>query len=379
MRLGKLLQCYEKLRGLVDSLMSSKKRGELVRQLPGKSQDEEVLKRMQAAILQMQGEYEKLNSVTGSLLDDSRQQRKDIEGLFQSLERLEKEKADKEDLELGMDEKADKDALESKVSRAQFEASLELLKERNQEVLSRLTGQEQGLHEVQQQLREEMASKLDRLELGLFQQQLDEHWKSSLKQLKERAPPMEADDAAGIRKQLLADFQCLSCDKQLNMRVPGSPIPPIQPLPPLVPHITGQPHPVLKTEHTHRERMAACRYPALPRQSGGQHTLTHPLQRSLHLQLLQPSAPQTLQPSTLLPSKHDKIELLGQDSRRTDPCSSAPGTTGPLEQRSASSHSHLLQVHRPHPPLQPRRMDAATRRPGRTGGHWQNPPQQARK
>ncbi|XP_061232126.1 uncharacterized protein LOC133224586 [Neopsephotus bourkii] len=38
MRLGKLLQCYEKLRGLVDSLMSSKKRGELVRQLPGKSQ-----------------------------------------------------------------------------------------------------------------------------------------------------------------------------------------------------------------------------------------------------------------------------------------------------------------------------------------------------
>lgn len=168
-RLGKLLQRYEKLQGLVDSLMSSKKRGKVVRELPGKSQvgrwqhgglwegcartmpgclcfgvmwwssllpptlsckvcsiegdsshaanvllalrayghwpskpglspwgsqptlrgttllfsspeqDQEALKRVQAAILQMQGEYEKLNSVTGRLLDDSRQQQKDIE------------------------------------------------------------------------------------------------------------------------------------------------------------------------------------------------------------------------------------------------------------------------------------------------------------
>ncbi|XP_057288296.1 glutamine-rich protein 2-like [Pezoporus wallicus] len=247
------------------------------------------------------------------------------------MERLEKEKADKEDLELGMDEKAEKGALESKVSRSQFEASLELLNRRNQEVLSRVTGQEHGLHEVQQQLREEMATKLDRLELGPFQQRLEEQWKSSLEQLKKMAPLTEADDAAGIRKQLLAHFQCLSCDRQLSMRVPGSPIPPIPPLPPLVPRIAGQSHPVLKTEQTHRERMAACRYPTLPRQCGGQHPLTHPLQRSLHLQLLQPSAPQALQPSTLLPSKLDTIEQLGQESRRPDPCPSAPGITGPLE------------------------------------------------
>lgn len=42
-------------------------------------QDQEVLKRVQDAILQVQGEHEKLSSVTGSLLDDSRQQQKDIE------------------------------------------------------------------------------------------------------------------------------------------------------------------------------------------------------------------------------------------------------------------------------------------------------------
>ena len=41
---------------------------------------------------------------------------------------------------------------------------------------------------------------LDRLELGPFRQQLEEHWKSILEQLKEKAPPTEADDAAGIKK-----------------------------------------------------------------------------------------------------------------------------------------------------------------------------------
>lgn len=41
---------------------------------------------------------------------------------------------------------------------------------------------------------------LDRLELGPFQQQLEEHWKTILEQLKEKMPQMEADDAAGIKK-----------------------------------------------------------------------------------------------------------------------------------------------------------------------------------
>lgn len=94
------------------------------------------------------------------------------------------------------------------------------------------------------------------------------------------------------------------------------------------------------------------------------------------------SAPCFSQP-VLSPPQHDKIELLGQGSRRAGPCPSAPGTTGPLELRSASSQSHLLQVHLPHPPLQARRTDAATRQPGRTGARRLNPyapaPQLARK
>ncbi|NXU27691.1 QRIC2 protein, partial [Thalassarche chlororhynchos] len=80
-QVGQLLQRYEKLQELVDSFMS--------RQTPplhgtaflssSLKQDEELLKRIQATIMQVQGDYEKLSSVTGNLLDDRHQKQKDIE------------------------------------------------------------------------------------------------------------------------------------------------------------------------------------------------------------------------------------------------------------------------------------------------------------
>ncbi|KFP15059.1 Glutamine-rich protein 2, partial [Egretta garzetta] len=80
MQVGQLLQRYEKLQELVDSFMSRQAVGKVVRQLPGRSQqDEELLKRIQATVVQVQGDYEKLSSVTGNLLDDRHQKQKDIE------------------------------------------------------------------------------------------------------------------------------------------------------------------------------------------------------------------------------------------------------------------------------------------------------------
>ncbi|XP_059684366.1 glutamine-rich protein 2 [Gavia stellata] len=404
-QVGQLLQRYEKLQELVDSFMSQQVVGKVVRQLPARSQqDEELLKRIQATIVQVQGDYEKLSSVTGNLLDDRHQKQKDIE----SLERLEKEKADKEDLVLGIDVKADKTALAGKVSRAQFDASMERLNEMIQEMLSRVTGQEQGWHQVRRQLSEEMDSKLDRLELGPFRQQLEEHWKSIVEQLKEKAPPTEADDAAGIKKQLLAHFHCVSCDRPLGMLVPGPHIVAIPSMPPLPLRLAGRPHTFLELEqrqqHGHRERAAECGYPSVPRRCGGRHTLAHPLQRCPRLQPLPPGTPRLLQPPTLLPIKHDEMELLGQDGHiyrgrrdgqlpvlvgkegfprakpklsprqwdaRDTSCLlsrpqsagsslSQPGTAASLEHRPASSNGHLSRAPGLIPPLRPPRDGSST-------------------
>nr|XP_021144302.1 glutamine-rich protein 2 isoform X3 [Columba livia] len=243
------------------------------------AEQDELLKCIQATIMQVQGDYKQLSSALRNLLDDHHQEQKAIEALSQALERLKQQKADKEELLLlGIDEKADKAALADKVSCSQFEACVERLNAMMEEVTSRVTGQEKGWHQFQRQLQTQMDSKLDRRELGPFRQHLEERWKSLRGQLQEKVLQPERDDAAGIRKQLLADFHCLSCDRPLNMLAPG-------------PEQTGE-----------------CRYPTVPRSCGGPHTLTPPRFQP-HL----PSAPRRLPPIARCLNKKD-VMLLCQNS-----------------------------------------------------------------
>ncbi|KAK2515836.1 hypothetical protein Q9233_014349 [Columba guinea] len=196
--LGKLLQRCEKLEEEVESL--AQKAGRKVESHPmwrrQSLQQDEQLKRLQASIVQLQKDYGKLSSALANLQYDRQQENNDIK-------------------------KADKAALADKVSRSQFEACVERLNEMMEEVTSRVTGQEKGWQRFQQELQRQMDCKLDCRELGAFRQQQEERWKSLRGQLQEKALQPEHDDAAGIRKQLLPGFHCLSCDRPVTMLVPG--------------------------------------------------------------------------------------------------------------------------------------------------------------
>ncbi|KFV65417.1 Glutamine-rich protein 2, partial [Dryobates pubescens] len=78
-QVAQLLQRYEKLQELVDSFTLQQPVGKMMKQMPGRSQDEELLKHIQATIVHLQGDYKKLSSITGNLLDDHHQKQKDIE------------------------------------------------------------------------------------------------------------------------------------------------------------------------------------------------------------------------------------------------------------------------------------------------------------
>ncbi|XP_071670678.1 glutamine-rich protein 2-like [Patagioenas fasciata] len=107
--------------------------------------------------MQLQKDYEKFSSALANLQQDGQQEQKDIKALSQALERLKKQKADKEQLlVLGIDEKADKAALADKVSRSQFEACEERLNKAMEEVTSRVMGQEEGWHRFQKELQRQM-------------------------------------------------------------------------------------------------------------------------------------------------------------------------------------------------------------------------------
>uniref|UniRef100_A0A8D2DS39 Glutamine rich 2 n=1 Tax=Sciurus vulgaris TaxID=55149 RepID=A0A8D2DS39_SCIVU len=244
-----LVQRYEQLQDMVNNLAASRpsKKAKL------QSQDEELLGHVQSAILQVQGDCEKLNITTSNLIEDHQQKQKDIDMLYQGLEKLQKEKANREHLEMGIDVKADKSALAAKVSRVQFDATTEQLTHMMQELMTKMSGQEQDWQKMLDKLLVEMDSKLDRLELDPVKQLLEDRWRSLRKQLKERPPLYQADEAAVMRRQLLAHFHCLSCDRPLETPVTGQMIPVIPVGPGMQGHRSVRPYTIFELEQVRQQ------------------------------------------------------------------------------------------------------------------------------
>ncbi|NXI32201.1 QRIC2 protein, partial [Sterrhoptilus dennistouni] len=180
--------------------------------------DQELSKQVEAKFLQMQKDYDKLKFASGSLQKDSQQKQRAIEMLFESVEKLQKDKADQQDMLAAMDLKADKADLDNKVDCSQFEENMELVDDRMQDLQNQISDQNQQWNTVQQQFSDALEEKLDRHELKAFRRRLDEAWLRNIENLEKR---LLGDTGAGIKKQLPVPFTCLSCDRMLTMHVPG--------------------------------------------------------------------------------------------------------------------------------------------------------------
>ncbi|PNJ88034.1 QRICH2 isoform 1, partial [Pongo abelii] len=277
-----LVQRYEQLQDMVNSLAISRpsKKAKLQRQ------DEELLGRVQSAILQVQGDCEKLNITTSNLIEDHRQKQKDIAMLYQGLEKLDKEKANREHLEMEIDVKADKSALATKVSRIQFDATTEQLNHMMQELVAKMSGQEQDWQKMLDKLLTEMDNKLDRLELDPVKQLLEDRWKSLRQQLRERPPLYQADEAAAMRRQLLAHFHCISCDRPLETPVTGHAIPVTPAGPGLPGHHSLRPYTVFELEQVRQHSRNLKLGSAFPRGDLAQMEQSVGRLRSMHSKML---------------------------------------------------------------------------------------------
>ncbi|NXK42992.1 QRIC2 protein, partial [Piprites chloris] len=159
--------------------------------------DQQLLQCMEDSFGKIQMEHKKFSHTLESIQADCQTKQKAIEMLFQSLERLKKEKVDEQNMLAAMDLKADKDALGSKVDCTQFEASMERLDERLCKMHGQVSGQKQHCNELQQKLKDMMENKLDRQELKYFQKRLENIWKRDMEELENR---ILGDSAAGTRK-----------------------------------------------------------------------------------------------------------------------------------------------------------------------------------
>ncbi|XP_073537295.1 glutamine-rich protein 2 [Phyllobates terribilis] len=280
-------------------------------------EDGKLFAHIQKTMKQLQEECERLDRTTGSLIQDHEQKQQHIDVLYQTMANLDKSKVDKEPIGLEMDGKADKHALESKVSRTHYGASTEHLSRMMQELLGKVSAQEQDWQRLLEKINVEMQKKLDRIELEPMKNVLEQCWRDLRRQLQDHPPQYEADEAAGIRKQLIQRFHCISCNRMVDMVVPGPEILTIPNIPGLPARGSSRPYTVFELDQV-RQQSRSDRLPPLSdfgytsssRNCGGSHTLTFPQRRYSRLQA---STPCTVEKDDIMGDLQGEVFILGQD------------------------------------------------------------------
>ncbi|XP_061433074.1 glutamine-rich protein 2-like isoform X2 [Lethenteron reissneri] len=161
-----------------------------------------------------------LSREVARLVDEGDATRKDIQSLAESLEQLQETKADRVKVDTDIEVKADKHALDGKVSCSLFSEATGRLHAMMDGLLQRVSGQEGDWQRQTQMLVARMDSKLDRMELDPLRRELEARWRAVKRRLQD-GEQIQADDAAGFRRQLIARFHCISCDRPLDLPVPA--------------------------------------------------------------------------------------------------------------------------------------------------------------
>ncbi|XP_048760461.2 uncharacterized protein LOC125669761 isoform X2 [Ostrea edulis] len=188
--------------------------------------DSDALSRAQQAILQLQAEVEKLHGTTKDIIEENNNQAQQIQGLVQHCDKLQETKADKEYVQMEVDVKADKKSLDNKVNHSLFDSTTNEINKLIKDILDKLAGHEESWNSAIKKFADDLDGKLDRLELDPLKEWLESRLKALNDKLRRQQTQVEwtEDDAAGIRKQLIQRFHCISCDRPVDL-VPTGPVP----------------------------------------------------------------------------------------------------------------------------------------------------------
>ncbi|CAB3231347.1 unnamed protein product [Arctia plantaginis] len=256
----------------------------------------------------MQTQLNQVYETSTHLASEKEERLHNFNALLEQMELLKAIKLDREDMVEALADKADLRMLARKVSHDQFEMACDDLSSGLEHALDKLNVQESLWQQALDDIQREIEAKLDKVELSPVR----DFFNSKLKQLQENLKQIismrRETEAAGTKKKLLNDVNCISCDAKAFMSMePGEAMPP-KPLKPsmsMKPYLTYELDTIRKTQATSLsnrnmhdwekidKQMTATKQPQKVRSDtdkhlcnrycGGSHTTTTPAQRVARL------------------------------------------------------------------------------------------------
>ncbi|KAG7198004.1 hypothetical protein KM043_016229 [Ampulex compressa] len=335
---GQLTECIEEVRRLEaiygDTLQQLASRietlekevsslSERIQSVPTKASDDSELNEVVKKIQDIRGDMERLNETADRLMDDKENREIHLNALLEQIELLKTIKADKEDLEDALADKADAHMINRKVSHDQFDAACDDLARGLEDAIGKLGKQETIWQQALDEVQREIESKVDKIEISPLRDFVNNRLKSLQEKLKSMAEMSRENEAAGTKK-MLRDVQCISCDKNVVMRMEDTAKIRLEPLPATMsmkPYLTYELDQVRKQqrklphsrnmiqfeaalqEETRKQKSAreellakTPRDHLCNRYCGGSHTVTTPQQRVMRLgHFLSQWGPETVQ------------------------------------------------------------------------------------
>jgi predicted nucleic acid-binding Zn-ribbon protein len=236
---------------------------------------------LQGLVGDMKQHQDRLLDTAAHLSNELSVNQEHLKKLYGNVHDLEEMKADKETVQVEVEEKADRKALEAKASRQWVESTFEKLDREIREAKSVLEAQDEALRGTVDRITADVDSKLDRDEMEMLRDYIDKKLKDAKQPIIHQNIEPEGDDAAGFKKPM--KVRCISCDKPIGMKTgQNAPLslPQGQVMPP---QKTFRPYTTYELElirqHQRGFGSVVQNYSSGYRSAGGNHTLTHPHRR----------------------------------------------------------------------------------------------------
>ncbi|XP_063634030.1 uncharacterized protein LOC134804750 [Cydia splendana] len=270
---------------------------------PNLAKDLEGLLTLYQTVQEMQEQLHQVNELARQLAGEKDDRHQHIKALLEQIEILKTIKMDREDMAEAMAEKADLRLLARKVSHDQFEMACDDLSRGLDHALGKLNTQEALWQQVLDDVQREIESKLDKMELSPLKEFFETKLRLLQDNLKQMASLRRNVEAAGTKRRLLREVNCISCDADAVMSLENTTPMATKPLPAhlsMKPYLSYELDTIRKTQASNLpqrnlhdwetiEKQKAPKAPVKVRSDtdkhicnrycGGSHTTTTPAQR----------------------------------------------------------------------------------------------------